>query len=149
MSYHQVYLIKAMLWICLIWVYLIFCIFIIPEYVWQETAVTGPCVLSMIYMTTLLMWHSNHVTSIIHIICNSAITSAPGHEHSNGGLWYGRMTRFTRIDLELTFVWHICLPFTDISNILRCNCTSGKDVDILATDTLNRGSGMVGHINPV
>ncbi len=28
-------------------------------------------------------------------------------------------------------------------------CTSGKDVDILATDTLNRGSGMVGPIKLV
>ncbi len=26
------------------------------------------------------------------------------------------------------------------------NCMSGKDVDILATDTLNRGSGIVGPI---
>ncbi len=26
------------------------------------------------------------------------------------------------------------------------NCTSGKDVHILATDTLNRGSGTVGPI---
>ncbi len=26
-------------------------------------------------------------------------------------------------------------------------CTSGKDVDMFATDTLNRGSGTVGHIN--
>ncbi len=26
------------------------------------------------------------------------------------------------------------------------NCTSGKDVYILATDTLNRGNGMVGPI---
>ncbi len=28
-------------------------------------------------------------------------------------------------------------------------CTSGKNVDIFATDTLNRGSGMVGPINLV
>ncbi len=29
------------------------------------------------------------------------------------------------------------------------NCISGKDVYILATDTLNRGSGTVGPINLV
>ncbi len=47
---------------------------------------------------------------------------------------------------------HVCLPFTDISNSclydirLIPNCTSGKDVVILATDTLNRGNGIVGPI---
>ncbi len=29
------------------------------------------------------------------------------------------------------------------------NCTSGKDIYILATDTLNRGSGTIGPINLV
>ncbi len=49
----------------------------------------------------------------------------------------------------------ICLPFTNIGNICHLDiilisiCTSGKDVDILATYTFNRGSGMVGPINLV
>ncbi len=44
------------------------------------------------------------------------------------------------------------LPFTNIGNsclydiILIPICTSGKDVDILATDTINNGeSGMMGQ----
>ncbi len=50
---------------------------------------------------------------------------------------------------------HVCLPFTDIDNsclyniMLIPNCTSAKDVYIIATDTLNRGSGIVGSINLV
>ncbi len=50
----------------------------------------------------------------------------------------------------------ICLfALTDIGYSCHCdimlipNCTSGKDADILATDTLNRGSGTVGPINLV
>ncbi len=45
--------------------------------------------------------------------------------------------------------------FTNISNsclqdiMLIPNCTSGKDVYTLATDTLNNGSGTVGPINLV
>ncbi len=37
-----------------------------------------------------------------HIICNSAITSAPGHKQVATGydvLWYGCTTGFTRTDL--------------------------------------------------
>ncbi len=34
----------------------------------------------------------------IHIICNSTITSAPGHEHGYNGLWYGCTTDFTGTD---------------------------------------------------
>ncbi len=34
-----------------------------------------------------------------HIICNSTITSAPGHEHGYSGIVYGCTTGFTRTDL--------------------------------------------------
>ncbi len=57
--------------------------------------------------------------------------------------------------LVFTLVWHVCLPLTNIGNNcpwdinLIPNSTSGKDVTIYATDTLSRGSGMVGHISLV
>ncbi len=47
-------------------------------------------------------------------------------------------------DISNSFVWHVCLPFTDISIMLIPNCTSGKDVYILATYTINR----VGQLGP-
>ncbi len=65
-----------------------------------------------------------------HIMCNSTIMSAPEHEDGYSGLWYGCTTRFTTTNLlshtmfskclELTFVWHVWLPFTNISTHRYC-----------------------------
>ncbi len=54
--------------------------------------------------------------------------------------------------IKCTLYVQVCLPFTDISNSCHQDimqipiCTSGKDVYILATDTLNRGSETLGPI---
>ncbi len=63
-----------------------------------------PCILKLIIYT--------------HIICNSTITSAPGHEHGYDGLGYGCMTGFTRTDMlfhtyHLVSVWSS--PLYDMS----------------------------------
>ncbi len=47
-----------------------------------------------------------------HMISNSAITFAPGHEHCNGELWGGCMTRFTRTGLVSHTQFSECLELT-------------------------------------
>ncbi len=45
-----------------------------------------------------------------YIVCNSAITSTPGHEHDYNGLWYDRTTGVTRTDLvSRVFGAHLCM----------------------------------------
>ncbi len=76
---------------------------------WLETTIFNA------NMNTVPMWSSLTI-----------ITSDPGHENGYSGYKYGCPTGITRTNLVshtffsewlvLTLVWHVCLPFTNISN---------------------------------